>query len=153
MSNIIALHCAQAISFGAFHALGHEDYNIPFALLLSHYYLYLKSYGEFRNEKNEYAVAIRTGTIRRVWFAIRTAVGIFLAIVREIFVFFDFYNLTLINQQKAIAMGCIFVFKIDLSVLYVPYRRDTFTNLINPRYAYTPILMINPPGASCSKPN
>ena len=38
------------------------------------------------------AVAIRTGTVRRVWFAIRTAMGIFLAIVGEIFVFFDFYN-------------------------------------------------------------
>ena len=23
-------------------------------------------------------------------------------------------------------MGCIFVFKIDFSVLYTPYRRDTF---------------------------
>ena len=46
-----------------------------------------------------FAVAIRTGTVRRVWFAIRTAMGIFLAIVGEIFVFFDFYNLTLINQQ------------------------------------------------------
>ena len=45
------------------------------------------------------AVAIRTGTVRRVWFAVRTAVGIFLAIVGEIFVFFDFYNLILINQQ------------------------------------------------------
>ena len=45
------------------------------------------------------AVAIRTGTVRRVWFAIRTAMEIFLAIVGEIFVFFDFYNLTLINQQ------------------------------------------------------
>ena len=44
-------------------------------------------------------MAIRTGTVRRVWFAIRTAMGIFLAIVGEIFVFFDFYNLTLINQQ------------------------------------------------------
>ena len=31
-------------------------------------------------------MAIRTGTVRRVWFAIRTAVGIFLAIVGEIFV-------------------------------------------------------------------
>ena len=47
----------------------------------------------------ENAVAIRTGTIRRVWFAIRTAVGIFLAIVGEIFVFFDFYNLTFVKQQ------------------------------------------------------
>ena len=45
------------------------------------------------------AVAIRTGTVRRVWFAIRTAMEIFLAIVGEIFVFFDLYNLTLINQQ------------------------------------------------------
>ena len=45
------------------------------------------------------AVAIRTGTVRRVWFAIRTAVGIFLAIVGEIFVFFDFYNLTLVKQK------------------------------------------------------
>ena len=45
------------------------------------------------------AVAIRTGTVRRVWFDIRTAVGIFLAIVGEIFVFFDFYNLTLVKQQ------------------------------------------------------
>ena len=45
------------------------------------------------------AVAIRTGTVRRVWFAIRTAVGIFLAIVGEIFVFFDFYNLTFVKQQ------------------------------------------------------
>ena len=45
------------------------------------------------------AVAIRTGTVRRVWFAVRTAVGIFLAIVGEIFVSFDFYNLILINQQ------------------------------------------------------
>ena len=45
------------------------------------------------------AVAIRTGTARRVWFAIRTAMGIFLAIVGEIFVSFDFYNLTLIKQQ------------------------------------------------------
>ena len=35
----------------------------------------------------------------RVWFAIRTAVGIFLAIVGEIFVFFDFYNLTFVKQQ------------------------------------------------------
>ena len=47
----------------------------------------------------ENAVAIRTGTIRRVWFAIRTAVGIFLAIVGEIVVFFDFYNLTFVKQQ------------------------------------------------------
>ena len=46
-----------------------------------------------------FAVAIRTGTVRRVWFAIRTAVGIFLAIVGEIFVFFDFYNLTFVKQQ------------------------------------------------------
>ena len=45
------------------------------------------------------AVAIRTGTVRRVWFAIRTAVEIFLAIVGEIFVFFDFYNLTFVKQQ------------------------------------------------------
>ena len=45
------------------------------------------------------AVAIRTGTVRRVWFAIRTAMGIFLAIIGEIFVFFDFYNLTLVKQQ------------------------------------------------------
>ena len=30
------------------------------------------------------AVAIRTGTVRRVWFAVRTAVGIFLAIVEKI---------------------------------------------------------------------
>ena len=45
------------------------------------------------------AVAIRTGTVRRVWIAIRTAMGIFLAIVREIFVFFDFYNLTFVKQQ------------------------------------------------------
>ena len=45
-----------------------------------------------------FAVAICTGKVRRVWFAIRTAVGIFLAIVGEIFVFFDFYNLTLIKQ-------------------------------------------------------
>ena len=70
-------------------------------------------------------MAIRTGTVRRVWFAIRTAMEIFLAIVGEIFVFFDFYNLTLINQHQAIAMDCIFVFKIDLSVLHIPYRRDT----------------------------
>ena len=48
---------------------------------------------------NLHAVAIRTGTVRRVWFAVRTAVRIFLAIVGEIFVFFDFYNLILINQQ------------------------------------------------------
>ena len=48
---------------------------------------------------NMFAVAIRTGTVRRVWFAIRTAVGIFLAIVVEIFVFFDFYNLTFVKQQ------------------------------------------------------
>ena len=40
-------------------------------------------------------MAIRTGTVRRVWFAIRTAMGIFLPIVGEIFVFFDFYNLTI----------------------------------------------------------
>ena len=73
-------------------------------------------------------MAIRTGTVRRVWFAIHTAMEIFLAIVGEIFVFFDLYNLTLINQQYAIAMGCIFVFKIDLSVLYIPYRRDTCKN-------------------------
>ena len=46
-----------------------------------------------------FAVAIRTGTVRRVWFAIRTAMGIFLAIDGEIFVFFDFYNLTLVKQQ------------------------------------------------------
>ena len=52
-----------------------------------------------RIHQNINAVAIRTGTVRRVWFAIRTAVGIFLAIVGEIFVFFDFYNLTLIKQQ------------------------------------------------------
>ena len=45
------------------------------------------------------AVAIRTGTVRRVWFAIRTAMGIFLAIVGEIFVFFDLYNLTFVKQQ------------------------------------------------------
>ena len=45
------------------------------------------------------AVAIRTETVRRVWLAIRTAVGIFLAIVGEIFVFFDFYNLTFVKQQ------------------------------------------------------
>ena len=45
------------------------------------------------------AVAIRTGTVRRVWFAIHTAVGIFLAIIGEIFVFFDFYNLTFVKQQ------------------------------------------------------
>ena len=45
------------------------------------------------------AVAIRTGTVRRVWFAIRTAMGIFLAIVGEILVFFDFYNITLVKQQ------------------------------------------------------
>ena len=51
------------------------------------------------NHQFSYAVAIRTGTVRRVWFPIRTAVGIFLAIVGEIFVFFDFYNLTLVNQQ------------------------------------------------------
>ena len=51
------------------------------------------------SEVYSYAVAIRTGTVRRVWFAIRIAMGIFLAIVGEIFVFFDFYNLTLINQQ------------------------------------------------------
>ena len=37
-----------------------------------------------------YAVAIRTGTVRRVWFAIRTVVGIFLAIVGGILVIFDF---------------------------------------------------------------
>ena len=37
-----------------------------------------------------FAVAIRTGTVRRVWFAIRTVVGIFLAIVGGIFVIFDF---------------------------------------------------------------
>ena len=46
-----------------------------------------------------YAVAIRTGTVRRFWFAIRTAMGIFLAIVGEILVFFDFYNITLVKQQ------------------------------------------------------
>ena len=45
------------------------------------------------------AVAFRTGTVRRVWFAIRTALGIFLAIVEEIFAFFDFYNITLVKQQ------------------------------------------------------
>ena len=45
-------------------------------------------------------MAIRTGTVRQVWFAIRTAVGKFLAIVGEIFIFFNFYNLTLINQGK-----------------------------------------------------
>ena len=44
-------------------------------------------------------MAIRTGRVRRVWLAIRTAMGIFPAIVEEIFVFFDFYNLTLIKQQ------------------------------------------------------
>ena len=54
--------------------------------------------GNSENKHFNNAVAIRTGTVRRVWFAIRTAVGIFLAIVGEIFVFFDFYNLTLINQ-------------------------------------------------------
>ena len=48
--------------------------------------------------ETRYAVAIRTGTVRRVWFAIRTAMGIFLANVGEIFVFFDFYNLTSIKQ-------------------------------------------------------
>ena len=45
------------------------------------------------------AVAIRTGTVHRVWFAICTAMGIFLAIVREIFIFFVFYDLTLVKQQ------------------------------------------------------
>ena len=49
--------------------------------------------------ETQYAVAIRTGTVRRVWFAIRTAMGIFLAIVGEIFVFSDFYNLTFVKQQ------------------------------------------------------
>ena len=51
------------------------------------------------NKQNINAVAIRTGTVRRVWFAIRTAMGIFIAIVGEILVFFDFYNLTLVKQQ------------------------------------------------------
>ena len=45
------------------------------------------------------AAAIRPGTVRRVWFAVRTAVGIFLAIVKEIFVSFDSYNRTIIKQQ------------------------------------------------------
>ena len=44
-------------------------------------------------------MAIRTGTVRRVWFAIRTAVGIFLAIVEDIFASFDLDNLTLIKQH------------------------------------------------------
>ena len=44
-------------------------------------------------------MAIRTGTVRRVWFAIRPAMEKFLAIGGEIFVFFDFYNLTLVKQQ------------------------------------------------------
>ena len=44
-------------------------------------------------------MAIRTGTVRQVWFAIRTVVGTFLAAVGGIFVsFFDFYILTLIKQ-------------------------------------------------------
>ena len=54
-----------------------------------------------------FAVAIRTGTVRRVWFAIRTAMGIFLAIVGGIFVFFDFYNLTLVKQQQASSVASI----------------------------------------------
>ena len=37
--------------------------------------------------ETQYAVAIRTGTVRRVWFTIRTAMGIFLANVGEIFAF------------------------------------------------------------------
>ena len=41
-----------------------------------------------------YEVAVCTGTVCRVWFAVRT-VGVFLTIVEEIFVSIDFYNLTL----------------------------------------------------------
>ena len=55
-------------------------------------------------------MAIRTGTVRRVWFAIGTAVGILLAIVGEIFVFFDFNNLTLINQQYKRLPWAVFSF-------------------------------------------
>ena len=51
LSNIIAFHCAEAISFGAFHALGHEDYNISFGLQLSCYYLYLKARGNLEMKK------------------------------------------------------------------------------------------------------
>ena len=47
-------------------------------------------------------MAIRTGTVRRVWFAIRTAMEIFLAIVGEIFVkYFDFYNITCHKAQTS----------------------------------------------------
>ena len=53
MSNIIAFHCAEAISFGAFHALGYEDYNISFVLQLSYYYLYLKATGNLEMKKLE----------------------------------------------------------------------------------------------------
>ena len=52
MSNIIAFHGAEAISFGAFHALGHEDYSISFGLQLSCYYLYLKATGNLEMKKN-----------------------------------------------------------------------------------------------------
>ena len=53
MSNIIAFHCAEAISFGAFHALGYEGYNISFGLQLSCYYLYLKATGNLEMKKIE----------------------------------------------------------------------------------------------------
>ena len=46
-----------------------------------------------------FAVAIRAGAVRRVWFAVRAAVGMFLAIVGEMFVFFDFCGLTLVEQR------------------------------------------------------
>ena len=48
-----------------------------------------------------FAVAIRAGAVpvRRVWFAVRAAVGMFLAIVREMFVFFDSCGLTLVEQR------------------------------------------------------
>ena len=44
------------------------------------------------------AVAIRIGTVRQIWFAVRTAVGMFLVIVKETFVSIDSYNRTIIKQ-------------------------------------------------------
>ena len=49
----MAFHCAEAISFGAFHALGYEGYNISFGLQLSCYYLYLKATGNLEMKKIE----------------------------------------------------------------------------------------------------
>ena len=63
-------------------------------------------------------MAVCTGTVCRVWFAVRTTVRVFLTIVEEIFVSIDFYNLTL-NKTPAQAftppaeekkMGTIWIF-------------------------------------------